>query len=55
MLHAANSIRRYPPLPEGNLTGTGPVFMADITDEFILGLSVMHAHAASVDLRCHVL
>jgi hypothetical protein len=31
------------------------VFVANITDEFVLGLDVMHAHDPSVDLRCHVL
>jgi hypothetical protein len=31
------------------------VFVASITEEFILGLDVMHAHDASVDLRHHVL
>jgi hypothetical protein len=31
------------------------VFIASATDEFILGLDVMHTHDASVDLRCHML
>jgi hypothetical protein len=30
------------------------VFIANITDEFILGLNVMHAHNASMNLRHHV-
>jgi hypothetical protein len=29
--------------------------VAKITHKFILGLDIMHAHDASVDLRCHVL
>jgi hypothetical protein len=31
------------------------VFTANITEEFILELDIMHAHKASVDFRCHVL
>jgi hypothetical protein len=31
------------------------VFVANVTDEFILGLKVRHTHNASVDLRCQVL
>jgi hypothetical protein len=31
------------------------VFVANITDESILGLDVMQAHDTSVDLRCHML
>jgi hypothetical protein len=31
------------------------LFVVHITDEFILGLDVMYAHDASVDLRCHEL
>jgi hypothetical protein len=31
------------------------VFIAEITDGFILGQDVLQAHNASVDLECHVL
>jgi hypothetical protein len=31
------------------------VFVAEITDEFILGLDVLRAHDASMDLGRHVL
>jgi hypothetical protein len=31
------------------------VFITKIADKFILGLDVLHAHEASVDLGCHVL
>jgi hypothetical protein len=39
------------------ILGWGPLttrlFVANITNKFILGLDVMHAHNASMDLRCH--
>jgi hypothetical protein len=31
------------------------VFVANITDKFILRLDILHANHASVDLGCHVL
>jgi hypothetical protein len=31
------------------------VFIAEVTDEFILGLDVLRAYDASVDLGCHLL
>jgi hypothetical protein len=34
---------------------TTSLFVASITDEFILELDVMHAHDASVDLRRHMM
>jgi hypothetical protein len=33
---------------------TSWVFIANIMDEFILRPDVMHAHDASMELRCHV-
>jgi hypothetical protein len=31
------------------------VFIANITDESILGLDVMHAQTAAMDMRCYML
>jgi hypothetical protein len=43
-----------PPHLEGSLLTTW-VFVISITNEFILGLNIMRAYDASMDLKCHML